>query len=131
VPEKPGPQLLLVDDEPAIRRFMGLALSRLGFGMRLAADGREAVEVYSEHWRAIDLVLLDVLMPGGLDGVETLAALKGINSAVRCCFMSGHTGHYPVHKLLAMGAVDVLIKPFTDLAELGQTLRQHAVASPR
>jgi DNA-binding NtrC family response regulator len=104
-----------------------MALARAGFGVRVAASGREAVEADREQWRAIDLVLLDILMPGGLDGVQTLAALQDINPAVRCCFMSGETGCYPWHDLLAGGALDVLLKPFTDLAGLRQTLWEHAL----
>jgi CheY-like chemotaxis protein len=125
------PHVLLVDDEPAVRRILGMALARGGLGVRLAASGREAVEVYRDQWRAIDLVLLDVLMPGGLDGVDTLAALREINPGVRCCFMSGDTGCYPVHKLLAMGAVDVLFKPFADLSGLRQTLWELALVRGR
>jgi DNA-binding NtrC family response regulator len=124
----PGLQLLVVDDEAGVRRIVALALTRAGFGVRVAASGGEAVEVYREHWRTIDLVLLDVLMPGGLDGPHTLAALQEINPAVRCCFMSGHTAHYPIHKLLALGALNVLFKPFANLAELRQTLRELAQA---
>jgi DNA-binding NtrC family response regulator len=124
----PGLQLLVVDDEAGIRRIVSLALTRAGFGVRLAANGGEAVEVYREHWRTIDLVLLDVLMPGGMDGPQTLVALQEINPAVRCCFMSGHTAHYPIHKLLALGALNILFKPFANLAELRQTLRELAQA---
>jgi CheY-like chemotaxis protein len=122
-PAPPRGRLLVVDDEAGIRRVLSLALPRAGFEVRLAASGREAVEAYRVYWRDIDLVLLDVLMPGGLDGPQTLAALREINPDVRCCFMSGHTAHYPVHKLLALGAADLLFKPFANLADLRQTLR--------
>jgi DNA-binding NtrC family response regulator len=119
----------VVDDEPGLRRVVGAALERAGFGVRLAGTGREAVALYREHGQSIDLVLLDVVMPGGLDGPQTLAALREINPDVRCCFMSGDTAHYPIHKLLAMGALDLLFKPFADLRELRQTVRQLASAA--
>ena len=131
-PARPAPEyadaglgVLVVDDNSAVRRILALALPGAGFSVRLAADGQEAVGVYREHWRDIDLVLLDVLMPG-MSGPRTLAALQEINPGVRCCFMSGQTGPYPVHKLLAMGARDLLCKPFTDLEALRLTLRQLA-----
>jgi CheY-like chemotaxis protein len=117
-----GPQVLIVDDEPGVRRTLALALERAGFGVRLAGGGLEAVAVYREHGQGIDLVLLDVLMPG-MDGPATLAALQAINPAVRCCFMSGHTAHYPIHQLLALGALDLVFKPFANLTELRETLR--------
>jgi CheY-like chemotaxis protein len=119
-----------VDDEAAVLRTLARALPPGGLGVRVAGGGREAVEVYREHWRSIDLVLLDVLMPD-MDGLATLAALRQINPAVRCCFMSGQTTRCPVHKLLALGAVDILLKPFGDLGELRRTLRELALAVPR
>jgi CheY-like chemotaxis protein len=122
-----APQLLVVDDQPAIRRLFSHALLGDGFGVRLAADGREALEVYREHGWDIDLVLLDVTMPGELDGLRTLAALREIDPDVRCCFMSGEFARYPVDVLLERGVLAVLLKPF-DLAELMRTFRELARA---
>jgi CheY-like chemotaxis protein len=118
-------QILVVDDEPLIRETLGFALAHHGFAVRLAAGGREAVEVFRQHHGAIAVVLLDVRMPG-LDGPQTLAELRAIDPRVRCCFMSGHTGDYSAAELLARGAAHVFPKPFPDLAGLARALAKVA-----
>jgi CheY-like chemotaxis protein len=108
-------EILVVEDEAAILTMLDVALRHYGFGVRLAASGQEAVELYGQHHESIAVALLDVQMPG-LDGPSTLAALKRINPEVRCCFMSGHTGKYAAEELLAMGAAHVFLKPFVSLS---------------
>jgi two-component system, OmpR family, response regulator len=125
------PLVLVVDDDAAVRGVLSLALSHGGLDARLAASGPEAVAVYREHGRAIGLVLLDVQMPGGLDGPGTLAALREIDPGVRCVFMSGYAGLYPAQDLLALGALAFLPKPFTDLPALCRTLRELALGGGR
>jgi len=107
--EKPG--VLIVDDEPQVRRLLEFALSREGLTVWSAPSGKEAVALYARHREQIGVVLLDVQMPG-LDGPWTLAALQKVNPQVRAVFVSGHTGEYDTELLLAMGAAGVLQKPF-------------------
>src|SRR5262245_38673653 len=85
------PSVLVVDDDPGVRRLLDRALPLHGFRVRLAAGGPEALDVFEAHHPDIDLVLLDVRMPT-LDGPATLAALARIKPDVRCVFMSGDTG---------------------------------------
>jgi DNA-binding NtrC family response regulator len=118
-PRPPG--VLVADDEAAIRRLLEIALGRQGFTVWSAAGGREAVELFRRNRDAIDLVVLDVQMPG-LDGPWTLIALQEIDPQVRCCFMSGHTGGYSAETLQAMGIVRIFQKPFA-IAELVEALR--------
>lgn len=110
--------ILIVDDWEPLRRIVGIWLQRSGFEVWAASDGREAVALYREHRPAIDVVLLDVLMPDR-DGPETLAGLRELDARVRCCFMSGDTGKYSEAELLELGAVAVFQKPFrmSELAE--------------
>jgi len=116
------PQILVVDDQDQVRRLLAVALPAMGFRVLLAASGNEAIQVYRQHGKAIDLVLLDVVMPGGLDGVQTFLGLRQIDPQVRCCFMSGHTGQYPIHKLFGMGVIDIFLKPFASLEGIKQSL---------
>ena len=116
--------VLVADDEAAVRAVLGLALRFHGFNVWLAAGGPEAEELYRRHRGEIDLVLLDVQMPG-MDGPWTLAALRQVDPGVRCCFKSGYTGDYTAEQLLELGAVRVFGKPFR-LEELAGTLRRLA-----
>ena len=115
-PARHRPGVLVVDDEPAIRSLLEAVLSRRGFRVWLAADGKEAVEVYLRHGEDIDVVFLDVCMPGA-DGPATLAGLQRINPQVCCCFMSCNARDYSEEDLLARGAMGVVAKPF-QLAEV-------------
>ena len=92
--------------------------------MRLAASGHEALTVYREYSATIDVALLDVNLPG-MDGPETLAALRELNPAIRCCFMTGQTGRNALQTLRHSGAVAVFTKPF-GLAEVAAVLRELA-----
>lgn len=125
MPEEDPIGVLVVDDDDLVRPMLAAALPRLGFALWLAASGAEAVAVYGRERAAIHVVLLDVHMPG-LDGTQTLAALRQLEPGVRAVFMSGNTGPYSVEELLGLGAADVLVKPFGDLGRLAGALRAAA-----
>lgn len=124
-PPRP-PAVLLVDDEPFIRDVVSRGLSRHGFRVLTAAGGLEAVELYRRQHDAIDLVLLDLVMPG-LDGRATLAALEEVDPGVRCCILSGGGGAEV--RPAAGGTPRTVRKPF-HMAELvrvlGEMLPPHA-----
>jgi CheY-like chemotaxis protein len=108
--KKPG--ILVVDDEACVRNLLRVVLERHGLRVWVAADGREAVNLYCRRQFEIALVLLDVRMPV-LDGPATLAILRRINPTVMCCLLSGNAaecenGRWPAR---------VIAKPF-HLAEL-------------
>jgi len=81
--DKPG--VLVVDDEHMVRILLQLGLERNGFYVWLAADGREALELYEKNRQHVAVVLLDVRMPG-MDGPQTLDALRALNPEVLVCF---------------------------------------------
>jgi CheY-like chemotaxis protein len=122
--ERP-PGVLVVDDDEPVRTLLGAALPRLGFAVWLAASGQEALTAYAEHGGSIAVVLLDVVMPG-LDGPQTLAALRRTDPAVRAVFMTAHAGAYTEEALLGLGASRVVYKPFPSLTGLAQLLREVA-----
>src|SRR5262249_48257054 len=110
-PRPRPPTILVVDDDAMMRMLLEMGLRQQGFDVCVAASGDEAVALYRNGQPNIDLVLLDVRMPG-LDGPQTLAVLRQQNPDVRCCFVSGDTGGYNPAELLAMGVADVIEKPF-------------------
>ena len=114
-------EVLVVDDDADVRRVVCLLLRSHGLAAREAAGGAEAVALYREHHGSIGVVLLDVMMPG-LDGPGTLALLREIDPAVRCCFQTGGSGGYSADELLALGALKVFPKPAPSYAEMARTL---------
>lgn len=117
---KTDPTILVVDDEPVVLALLNAALKGRGFHVLSASGGEMAVELYRKLPKEIDLVLLDVRMPG-MDGLATLAAIRSANPAVLACFMTGDTGTYTGEELLQAGAATVFLKPFK-LEALVQTL---------
>jgi CheY-like chemotaxis protein len=110
-PATAAPVVLVADDDEYIRLLMSLAMPRVNLAPLLAADGREAVELFLRHQDVIQAVLLDVRMPV-LDGPSALAQILRINPRVPCCFMTGYTDRYSGADLSALGAVQVFEKPF-------------------
>jgi signal transduction histidine kinase/ActR/RegA family two-component response regulator len=82
--------VLVVDDEEMIRDLATLALASRGYRVLTAADGRQAVEVYSGSRERIDLVLLDLTMPV-LSGHEAFRQLLRLDPSVRVLFASGYS----------------------------------------
>jgi two-component system OmpR family response regulator len=114
--------ILLVDDDPDIRRIAALSLDRIGgFHVTLAANAKEALEQVTRSLP--DLILLDVSMPD-VDGPEILAALRSLPLAARVpvVFLTAGASEPEVLRLLALGALGVIAKPF-DLRELPARVR--------
>jgi two-component system, cell cycle sensor histidine kinase and response regulator CckA len=112
--------ILVVDDDSGVRSVLNKWLHRQGFDVWLAADGQEALDLFWRHHELIDVVLLDVGMPG-LDGPQTASSLLQIKPRMRFCFMSGDPGGYTDQKLRELGALAVIAKPFR-LAEAAPML---------
>jgi len=103
--------VLVADDEPAVRSVIAKLLQHYGIEVFNAANGHQAIEIFSRRFAQIDLVLLDIRMEN-LDGPATLQSLRQIDPDVRCCFMTGDSGDYSDDELLSFGALRVLRKPF-------------------
>ena len=108
-PRNPG--VLIVDDKALILTLLKFELEPRGFSVWLAVDGDDALDLYRRNRAEIDVVLLDVQMPG-MDGPHTLTALQEIEMDVLACFMTGAFGAYSEEELLERGAACVFIKPF-------------------
>jgi CheY-like chemotaxis protein len=121
------PVVLVVDDNEMARMMLSFIVSEQGFEVRTAASGWEAVDVYAKE--AIDLVLLDVVMPG-IDGPKTLEILKARAPRVCCCFATAGTGSYSDGDLAERGAAWVFKKPFS-APEIGEVLQRLLHDTPR
>jgi anti-anti-sigma factor len=124
--------VLVTDDNHAVRSTLTAILRREGFAVWEATNGGQALELYRRHADALDVVLLDVLMPE-LDGPGTLLALQNLCPHVRCCFITGGSGPYTEEALLRRGAVRVFWKPFSfvDLIDAVQQLGSQAARRRR
>jgi two-component system OmpR family response regulator len=118
-----APRILVVDDDPDIRRMAALSLERIGgFSVTLAAGGEEALGAVALE--APDVILLDVTMPG-TDGPATLLALRKLPSggAIPVVFFTATSSADETLRLVALGAIGVIPKPF-EVADLPRRVRE-------
>lgn len=120
--------ILLVDDEDMIWDVIIDMLQGLGYSVILAGNGLEAVEIYRNNPGAIDLVMLDMVMPE-LDGHGTFLRLKEIDPHVRVLLSSGYVSQEDVRDVLEAGAAGFLQKPYR-MADLARRVRAILDASP-
>ena len=105
------PTVLIIDDEPNIRRMVGALLAAEGYTVREAADGRAGARAAAEA--EPDAVLLDLMMPGPNDGLEALEAIRERAPDVPVIMMSGRAGLSDAVKATKLGAHHFLEKPLT------------------
>ncbi|MDQ6973186.1 MAG: ATP-binding protein [Mariprofundaceae bacterium] len=117
-----GECILLVDDDASVLSTGSEVLRSLGYRVLMAASGREALDMYGEHGEEIDLVVLDVVMPG-MGGQDVALALQEIQADVNLMFATGYDQSGAFKRLRGMDANDVLLKPFS-IAELSLALRR-------
>ncbi len=103
--------VLVVDDEESVRSTMALMLTKLGFEVALAADGREALEIFRADPNRFTLVLMDLTMPH-LDGEQAFTALRQIRGDVRVVLMSGFNEQEVSSRCSCKGVSGFLQKPF-------------------
>jgi two-component system, cell cycle sensor histidine kinase and response regulator CckA len=102
--------ILLVDDDPAIRRVVRTILERHGYSV-LDGLAEEAEQISADHIGAIDLLLTDVVMPG-TDGASLAQRLIAGRPAMRVLFMSGYTDSIVVQHGVLDGSSAFIQKPF-------------------
>lgn len=105
-----------VEDDSDIREIVGIALAQIGgFSVDLCDSGQAAIERVPEF--KPDLILLDVMMPG-MDGVETFGRLRTIPelNETPIVFMTANSMQHDLEKYHALGAADVITKPFDPMS---------------
>jgi PAS domain S-box-containing protein len=129
VPEWSGSgTVLVVDDEENMRDTIALMMDTMGLDAVLAADGREAIEVFRASAGRFALVLLDLTMPN-MDGEQTLAELRRISPDVRVVLMSGFNAHEVLVRFNGKGLASFLQKPFT-IDSLRSTMQEVLEGKP-
>jgi len=114
--------ILLVDDEEAVRTVGARILERLGYKVKLASSGQEALRVVQQNQAAVDLVVLDMVMPG-LSGRETFYRLKEMDPGIKVLLYSAHSMDEDVHLMLEKGALGFIQKPYR-IAALSQKIAE-------
>lgn len=119
-------KILIMDDEKLVRDVAGRMLERLGYEVDFAKDGNEAIELYKQAKDAsdpFDAVLIDLNIPQGMGGEETMQKLKKIDPAVKAIVFSGDTYHPLMMDFRQYGFVGAISKPFS-FGELSYILNQ-------
>jgi len=119
---KGGETILLVDDEPMVAEVTGELLTSLGYRVFMAGSGQEAIAVYLAKKGEIDLVVLDMIMPG-LSGGETFDRLKEIDPGVKVLLSSGYSIDGEAKTIMDRGCNGFLQKPF-HIEKLSGKLRE-------
>ncbi|MEO0447180.1 MAG: response regulator [Verrucomicrobiota bacterium] len=110
-----GPRILVVDDDVAVLTLAKAVLESSGYEALAASSGEEAFEVYSHAFEGgalIELVLLDITLPGGISGVETLDLLKKLDPEVKVIASSGYFDDSAAEAAKERGFVGILPKPY-------------------
>src|SRR5579884_4024448 len=118
-----GKRILVVDDDPPIQRALRRNLLVSGYEVLVADNGKEAVEIAREHQP--DLILLDLWLPGEVDGLEVCAQVRQW-SQIPIIVVSARTDEQQKVLALDLGADDYLTKPFSNdelLARIRACLR--------
>ncbi len=114
--------ILVVDDEQSIRKMASDTLKRFGYQVLLSSSGEEAIDLYKEANFGIDLVLLDINMPG-MGGFECYKKLKKLDSNAIVVIASGYLDQDEVQENLGAGVAGYIHKPYK-LTELLNTIRE-------
>jgi PAS domain S-box-containing protein len=103
--------ILLIDDEEMIIKVGEELLRELGYEVLSARSGQEAIELYQQNADKIDLVIMDMIMPG-MGGGETFDRLKRINPDIKVLLSSGYSINGQASKILERGCDGFIQKPF-------------------
>jgi CheY-like chemotaxis protein len=103
--------ILIIDDERSIRDFCCQIFPQFGYNVLTAPTGEKALDLYKSEYKKIDLLILDLIMPG-MGGRKCLEELLKINSYVKVLISSGYSVDEQTRKAIEAGASDFIKKPW-------------------
>ncbi len=118
--------ILVVDDEPDLRRYLADELRDEGYGTDMAADGVDAVLRVIDG--GIDVVLMDIRMPR-LDGLNALRILRRLAPSLPVIMFTGQAGQGDMLETARLGALTCLLKP-VNVERLKEVVAQAVTRSP-
>jgi CheY-like chemotaxis protein len=113
-------RVLVVDDEASIQRLLQVCLEYLGCTVDIAVNGKDALAKLARA--AYHGVILDLTMPGGMDGLAVLRSIRRSHPMLPVVMMSGQPADEVVPAAMAAGAQSCLLKPF-DISQLERTVK--------
>ncbi|HET9619735.1 MAG TPA: response regulator [Kofleriaceae bacterium] len=114
--------VLVVDDDPMVRKVVSGSLATLGYTAIEAVSGHDAIEIYRQRHAEIRGVVLDMMMKG-MAGRATYLGLREINPRVAVLLMSGHTLNEQVQEILDLGVRSFVSKPYS-IAQLATAMAE-------
>lgn len=111
-PQGCGETILVVDDDEAIRGCIEMLLDDLGYRVICAANGEDALALLRQPENRIDLVLMDVIMPGK-NARDTASEMRSIRAGVKILFCSGYAGNLIYERQILDSSDELLPKPLT------------------
>ena len=115
-------KIMIIDDEDVVRELVSDMIESLGYEVTGFSDPKKGIDHYKKNWENIDLVLLDMIMPG-LNGRETFFLLKKINRNIKSVVLSGFSVNEDIEKILDEGCYAYLKKP-VKVDELDRTIQK-------
>ncbi len=119
-------RILLVDDEKGVIEVCSEMLETLGYEVVVAESGREAIGVLNREKAGLDLIILDMVMPG-MNGFDTYEIIQKISPQTKVLVCSGYSKEEEIKEMITKGCNDYILKPF-DVAMLSEKLQ--AVFNP-
>jgi signal transduction histidine kinase/CHASE3 domain sensor protein/ActR/RegA family two-component response regulator len=104
--------VLVVEDDDGVREITVAQLRQLGYRVLMAANGEAGLKIFGEHAASIDLLLVDVVLPGPLKGRALAETMSAIRPNLKILYMSGYTENAIVHHGRLDDGVNLISKPF-------------------
>jgi PAS domain S-box-containing protein len=114
--------VLVVEDDADVRQMIATVLAGQGYATLSAVDGKDGIRVFTEHRNSIDLVILDVVMPGR-NGKEVFDEIRKMEPQTKVIFVSGYTGDIVLDKGVEKDHPDLIQKPLS-IAKLLTKVRE-------